>query len=414
MAKLNKFAAAIMLSFGALTVATSAVAADKCPIEKRKNQAVGQSVGKKIQRSYKAYTEGNIDEALAVLLEASAKKDFDKASVARMLGNFYAEKNQLDKAFAQLKEAADLDVLGGTEHADTLKLVGILAVQSEKFNVGISYFKKWLDFTCKQDEDVYRLLAASYSQVKDWDNAIKYADLAIKVAKKPKKDFYNVKVNAYYNKKELKNAVKVLETAVELFPGEGSFWRQLSQFYLATENYKKALYTYDLTYKAGFLTAGSGITRLAQLQARYGGPYHGAKLLEKHLKAGDVKKDKSSLRVIAGLFQNAKDMKKAADYFGQAAAIDNDAKLYLKQGRMLSSVQNYSASIKAYNNAIKAGLANPGEAYYELSLSYLNLKQYKSSLKNILLAKKDKKTKKHATSFEKYIREKARINKVKL
>ena len=413
MAKLNKFAAAVMLSFGAMTVTTASVAAEKCPIEKRKNQAVGQSVGKKIQRSYKAYTEGNIDEALAILLEADAKKNFDKASVARMLGNFYAEKNQLDKAYVQLKQAADLDVLGGTEHADTLKLVGIIAVQTEKFKEGIKYFNKWLAFSCKEDADIYRLLAASYSQIKDWDNALKTADKGIKVSEKPNKNFYNIKINAYYNKKQLKNAVKVLETAVQLFPSDPAFWKQLAQFYLATENYKKSLQTYDLAYKAGFIEAKSDITKLAQLMSQEA-PYHAAKLYEKHMKSGVIEKNEANLKMLAGFYQGAKDFRTAAKYLGQAAEISKDAKLYMKQGQLLTIVQRYSDSIKAFNKAIKAGIKQKGKVHFELANAYLGLKQYKSAYNNAKLATGDKQVGKHAKSLIPYIKEKARINNVTL
>ncbi len=413
MAKLNKFAAAVMLSLGAMTVATTSVAAEKCPIETRKNQAVGQSAGKKIQRSYKAYTEGNIDEALAILLEVDAKKDFDKASVARMLGNFYAEKNQLDKAYIQLKKAADLDILGGTEQADTLKLVGIIAVQTEKFKEGIKYFNKWLAFSCKEDADIYRLLAASYSQVKDWDNALATSDKGIKASEKPNKNFYNIKINAYYNKKQLKNAVKVLETAVQIFPSDPAFWKQLAQFYLATENYKKSLQTYDLAYKAGFIEAKSDITKLAQLMSQEA-PYHAAKLYEKHLKSGVVEKNEANLKMLAGFYQGAKDFRTAAKYFGQAADINKDAKLYMKQGQLLTIVQRYSDAVKAFNIALKSGLKTKGKAYFELANAYLGLKQYKSALKNAKLATKDKQVGKHAKSLIPYIEEKARINNINL
>lgn len=85
----NKIAVALLLSLcgGALSV-SSAVAAEKCEIDKRQSKAVGESAAKKVQKSFEAYTNGQLDEAIAVLLEANPKNDFDKAYVARMLGNF--------------------------------------------------------------------------------------------------------------------------------------------------------------------------------------------------------------------------------------------------------------------------------------------------------------------------------------
>lgn len=75
MQKVNTLAAALLLAIGgSLVVAPAANAAEKCPIEKRQSKAVGQSSAKKVQKSFEAYQEGNIDEAIAVLLEARDRK----------------------------------------------------------------------------------------------------------------------------------------------------------------------------------------------------------------------------------------------------------------------------------------------------------------------------------------------------
>ena len=95
MRKVNSIAAALLLCLGgSIALAPVAYAAEKCPIEKRKSKAVGQSASKKVQKSFQAYTEGNLDEAIAILLEANVNNDFDKAYIDRMLGNFYAEKDR--------------------------------------------------------------------------------------------------------------------------------------------------------------------------------------------------------------------------------------------------------------------------------------------------------------------------------
>ncbi|MGB0894652.1 MAG: tetratricopeptide repeat protein [Parashewanella sp.] len=415
MVKLNKLAAALVLSLGsAAFVAPVAQAAEKCPIDKRQSKAVGQSVGKKVQRSYKAYTEGNLDEALAILLEANPKNDFDKAYLARMLGNFYAEKQQFDKALTQLRLAVDADILGGADHAGTLRLLADLSVQEKKWSDAISMYKKWMAFTCKQDDKAYFRIAIAHSELKQWDKALAAANKGIELAAKPNKGLYQLKLTAYYNKKDYKNAVKVLETMVPLFQDDGKLWVQLAQFYLVEENYKKSLATFDLAYKNGFLTTAGNITRLSQLLASNGSPYRGAKIYEKHLKSGLIKKDAKTLKTLAGFYHTAKELKEAANYYGQSADISKDGQTYLRQARLLSLDGKESAAIKALNKSLKAGLKNPGEAHFELALAYLDLKQYKSAYNYAQKAMKDKKTKRSAKSYVAYIKEKARIHNVAL
>lgn len=132
MRNVNKIAVLLLLSVcgGSLTL-SSAVAEEKCAIDKRQSKAVGEGAAKKVQKSFEAYTNGQVDEAIAILLEANAKNDFDKAYVARMLGNFYAEKGKMDTAIKYLKQAVEADILGGTDHAATMRLYADLLLQEK-------------------------------------------------------------------------------------------------------------------------------------------------------------------------------------------------------------------------------------------------------------------------------------------
>lgn len=283
----NKIAVALLLSLcgGALSV-SSAIAAEKCEVDKRQSKAVGESAAKKVQKSFEAYTNGQVDEAIAILLEANPKNDFDKAYVARMLGNFYAEKGKMDTAIKYLKQAVEADILGGTDHAATLRLYADLLLQEKKFKEAIPYYYKWMDFTCKTDSQMYRRIGIAYTELKQWDKVIEVADKGLSLAESPDKGLYQMKLTSYFNQKQYKKAVGVLEVMVPLFPDDGRLWVQLAQFYLMVEDYDKALATYDLAYRNGFLETGANITRLAQLMAQKGAPYQAAKVFEKHMKSG--------------------------------------------------------------------------------------------------------------------------------
>ncbi|MCL1049487.1 hypothetical protein L2755_07625 [Shewanella abyssi] len=415
MRKVNTIAAALILCLGgSVAIVPSVSAAEKCPIEKRKSKAVGQSAAKKVQKSFKAYTEGNVDEAITILLEANAKSDFDKAYIARMLGNFYAEKGQMQTAVKYLKTAVEANVLGGVDHAGTQKLYADLLIQEKKFKESIPAYYSWMEFTCKEEANVYRRIAIAYSELKQWDKVLEVADKGLAISEKPDKGLYQMKLTAYFNKKDYKQAVKVLETMVPLFQEDKRLWVQLAQFYLMTEDFDKSLATYDLAYKNGFLESASNIQRLTQLLAQKGSPYRAAQIYAKHIKSGLVKEDEKTLKMLAGFYHNAKELKQAAATYGKAAAIDNNGKLYLRQGRILSLDGKSKPAIAALKKALDAGVKSPGEVQFELALAYLNLKQYKSAYKYAKLAAKDKKTARAAKSYVSYIKDKARNHNVTL
>ncbi|MCE9684957.1 tetratricopeptide repeat protein [Shewanella sp. AS16] len=416
MRKVNHIATALLLSIcgGALVAVSAANAAEKCPIDQRQSKAVGESAAKKVQKAFAAYTEGQLDEAIAILLEANPRNDFDKAYIARMLGNFYAEKGQMGTAVKYLKQAVDADILGGTDHGATLRLYADLLLQDKKFKEAIPYYYKWMEFTCKSDAQIFRRIGIAYTELKQWDKVLEVANKGISLAESPDKGLYQMKLTAYFNQKKYKDAVKVLEVMVPLFQDDKRLWVQLAQFYLMTEDYDKSLATYDLAYKNGFLETGANITRLSQLLAQKGSPYKAAKIYEKHMKSGLIKEDAKSFEILAGFYHNAKELKEAAEYYGKAAEINNDGKLYLKQGRLLALDQKYSAAIPVLEKALKAGLEHPGEAHFELALAYLSLKQYKSAYHSAKQAADDSKTARSAKSYISYIKEKARIHNVTL
>ncbi|MBB1380968.1 tetratricopeptide repeat protein [Shewanella sp. SR41-2] len=415
MRKVTSIATALLLSVcGSALLSNTVVAAEKCEIDKRQSRAVGESAAKKVQKSFGAYTEGNLDQAIAILLEANAKNDFDKAYVDRMLGNFYAEKGQMKTAIKYLKTAVDADILGGTDHAATMRLYADLLLQEKKFKEAIPYYYKWMDFTCKADAQMYRRIGIAYTELKDWNKVLQVADKGLSLAESPDKGLYQMKLTAYFNQKKYKEAVKVLETMVPLFQDDKRLWVQLAQFYLMTEDYDKSLATYDLAYKNGFLETDSNITRLSQLLAQKGSPYKAATIFEKHMKSGLVAENEKSLTTLAGFYHNAKELKEAAYFYGKAAAISNKGELYLKQGRILALEQKYNDAIPVLKKALDAGIDNPGEAQFELALAYLSLKKYKSAYKRAVLAANDKKTERSAKSYISYIKEKARIHNVTL
>lgn len=415
MRKVTSIATALLLTMCASGLLSSqAYAAEKCEIDKRQSRAVGESAAKKVQKSFEAYTEGNLDEAIAILLEANPRNDFDKAYVDRMLGNFYAEKGQMSTAIKYLKTAVDADILGGTDHAATMRLYADLLLQERKFKEAIPFYYKWMAFTCKEDAQMYRRVGIAHSELKEWKKVHEAADKGLALSTEPDKGLYQMKLTAYFNEKRYKDAVRILEIMVPLFQDDKRLWVQLAQFYLMTEDYDRSLATYHLAYINGFLETDGNITRLSQLLAQKGSPYKAAKIYEKHMKSGLIPESEKTLNILAGFYHNAKELKTAASYYGKAAEKGNDAELYLKQGRLLALDQNYKAAIPVLEKALSIGLDNPGEAQFELALAHLSLKQYKSAYNRAVQAAKDKKTERSANSYISYIKEKARIHNIAL
>lgn len=391
--------------------------------KKRPTQLVGPSVGKKVQKAFELYAgdeskgvESDIDGALVVLHDINAKKDYDKAYVARFIAVMYATKGDHEKeAIKYLKSAVAPDILNEGDHGESLKLLGDLQMQTKDYKGALANFYAWMEFTGKDDGNTWVKIGQAYYELKQLDKMIVPADKAIAAfGDKPNQNPYAQKLTSYYERKKYKEAVKVLETVILIFPENKAWWNQLGMFYLLVENYPKAVQTLDLAYKQGFLEKEGQIKTLANLYSSSEAPYKAARLLEKHIASGLVKRDDKNISTLANAWHAAQHVGTAAKYYGELAKMTNEAKHYRKQGMLLKQDEQFAKAIPALNKAIKLGVKNKGRIYMSIAESYFYLEKYKQAYAAINKAMDDPKSRKAAKGWKGFIADTARRKKVSI
>lgn len=381
-----------------------------CPgYEKGKTKLVGERAGKKVQKAFEAYNEDKVQEALDILYDIETSDDFDKAYVGRFIGNLLAaDEKKSDEALRYLTDAVKDKVLNDSEHANTLKLVANLNLREENYKEAINWYQQWMDFTCKEDPDTYVRMAQAYFETKELDKVIEPANRAIELYDKPNKNPYVLKLQSYYQRKMYPETVEIAETLVNTFPENPTWWTQLGVFYMLVENYDDALSTMEIAYNAGYLDKEAQFKNLSQLYSTNGIPYKAAKILEKHLEKGDIKKDASIMRNIANSFHQAKNYDIAANYYGKAADMSSDPDDFQKQGTLLLVAEDYKGAVKALNNALDRGAEEEGKIYFSLMEAYFYQENFKQAWKYNQMAKKESSMRRNAVAWEPYIKEKAK------
>ncbi len=387
----------------------SAAGADQSEKPKRKTQLVGPSVGKKVGKAFELYSADDIKGALVLLLEIDASKDYDRAYVDRFIAVMYATLgDQEEKAIEYLKKAVAPDILNEVDHGEAIKLLADLQMQTKAYEGALKNYKAWMDFTGKSDGDTWVKIAQANYELKRLDRMIAPADKAIAAyGDKHNKNPYILKLTSYYETKKYKEAVKVLEVAVQLFPNESAFWKQLGNFYLLIEDYPRGMATLELAYKQGYLEKESEIKTLASLYAQSNIPYKSAMLLEKHINSGLVKRDDKNIGALANAWHAAQEIDKAAKYYGELAKMTNEAKHYSKQGTLLAQDEQYKKAVVALNKALDLGIDNEGRVHMSIAESHFYLGQYKEAYAAIQNAMKDPKTRKNAKGWVSYIKDTA-------
>jgi tetratricopeptide (TPR) repeat protein len=396
--------------------AENAIAAEaKAEKKKRPTQLVGPKVGKKVQEAFELYTADDIDGAIVVLKDISAKKDYDKAYVARFIAVMYATKGDAEDAIKYLEIAVAPDILNAGDQGEALKLLGDLKMQTKQYKSALKYYYDWFDFTGKNDSATWVKISQANYELKQLDKMIEPADNAIAAfGDKVNQNPYILKLTSYYERKMYKEAIDVLETVILIFPENKSWWTQLPMFYLLTENYPKAVQTLDLAYKQGFLDKESQIKTLANLYSSAEAPYKAAKLLEKHIASGLVKRDDKNISTLANAWHAAQHVGTAAKYYGELAKMTNEARHYRKHGMLLKQDEQFTKAIPALEKALELGVDNKGRIYMSIAESYFYLEKYKQANIAINKAMEDPKSRKAAKGWKGFIVDTARRKKVSI
>jgi tetratricopeptide (TPR) repeat protein len=383
--------------------------------DSRSNQAVSERVGRRLMNALDMYTEEkDVKGAIEMLEDTDPSDDFDRAYVNRFLGNLYAADEQYQRAVTLVKQAADANVLGWSDHAAMLKLVADLSLQLEQYETALQYYGKWLQFTGEADADVFMRIANSYYQLKQYDKIIQPADLAIKsfAAKgEPNRNPYIMKVASYYERKMYPEAAAVLESGLAVLPGEKVWWNQLGMIYMLMERFEKSLQTMEIAYLAGYFDKETHYKALVQLYSNMGIPYKAAMIMEKHIKAGDVEAIAKNYQMVASNYEQSREYDKAAVAYGLAAKAETEAEeranMYRRQGTAYLRAEQYTKAVDAYVKALNNGIEKEGPVYMSITEAHFYNNNFREALKSVQEAKKFSDQRRNASSWEQYIRQKA-------
>ena len=199
---MNKYFKTLLVgaTFAASTLSSSFVSAQSaaivCPGYKRGPTNIpSERTGKKVQKAFEAYNEDLVDEALSILYEIDTSQTFDRAFTDRFIGNLLATKSESGpKALEYLGKSVNAKALNDTEQAGTLRLIADLNMQEKRYEQAVKRYQEWMDFTCKEDADVYLRMGQALYETKQYADMISPLNKSIALDDKPNKNAYALKL----------------------------------------------------------------------------------------------------------------------------------------------------------------------------------------------------------------------------
>lgn len=183
---------------------------------------------------------------------------------------------------------------------------------------------------------------------------------------------------------------------------------------MLTEDYDKALSTFALAYKQGYLSKKSEYKALVQLYASSDVPYKSAELQKKYMASGMLESEPSDLATLANTLQLAREYSEAAKFYGQAAAKSGDADHYRKQGVLLLTAEDYKGAIAALTKSMDSGVDSVGKVHFSLMEANFYSGDFRKAYTHANEAKKDPGLRRNALAWIPYIKQKAENRGIKI
>ncbi len=387
----------------------------------RKTPAMTERVYKRLGEAQELMDQEKYAEAFRVLntLKADPKlNSYEKAMTLNFLAFGYSTQEKFSQAINVYKQVLKQPEIPVALEQQTIYTMAQLYLVLEKFDLAISSLKRWLSISPKPSTSAYVLLGQASFQKEDYKNAAKYIEQAMALAKSqgndPQEQWLLILRATYYELKKNEKITDILKLLVKLYP-KGEYFYQLSGRYAEKDDEPRQLAIIEAGYDGGYLTKGYELITLASLLLSNDVPYKAAKVLDIGMKDKIVEADVDNLKLLAQAWLVAQEPRKSIDVLKRAAKKSDDGELYVRLGQSYADLDEWAGCISSIRSGVKKGKIDYiGRAYISLGFCLFNTDDLDGAIGAFRSAKKDDRSKKHASSWLKYLQgEKARRLKIK-
>jgi len=375
--------------------------------------ALREKVYSQLARAQKLADDGDTKaglEALDSIKErASSMNEYEIAMMYNFYGFIYYNENELPKAIAAFENVVNAEAIPESLRLSTTFSLAQLAMANGDYDKVISFLNDWDKINTKPKTDAYHVLKAqAFYQMKDYNKGIESINQAIAQAdiegKEPKENWLVLQRAMYYSLNQPQKVAQVLERMVKLF-NKPEYWVQLGGMYGETGAEKKQLAVLEAAYQQGFLKSKSELSQLAQVYMYNGLSYKAADVMKQAMDSGALEKSAKNYAFIAEAMVQAKEDDKSVQYFAKAADLSPHGKYDQRLAEVLINTQDYEEAADAARSALdKGGLDFESNVYVALGMAQYNLQNFDASILAFEQAEKHKKSQRLATQWIKYVK----------
>ncbi|MEO1015038.1 MAG: hypothetical protein AAFX08_07605 [Pseudomonadota bacterium] len=335
---------------------------------RRRSETLSPATGRVLQGVFELIQAEQFREALT---EVNAfvnsgrfqnAKAYDKAQTLEIRGQIYVNLENYRAALSDFQAAIQTGGFPPDRNNQLRYNVAQIYFQLEQYQQAINGLNEWIRANQQSggtvDPNAYYLLAAAYTQVSppNYRAAVGPAERVLQLrSAEPKKGDFDLLNLIYSELGENTKRGALLERMINLFPSERSYWAQLAGLYSSTGRDQEAFAVLEVAYRAGLIEREGQIITLVNYYSFFDNPYRGAKLLEREMTAGRVKRNLQNLILLSQLYSQSREQKRAIPVLREASQMSNKGELSYRLGQVLLADEQYRAAERALQSALNKG-----------------------------------------------------------
>lgn len=330
-------------------------------------QELSQYTASRVQRAHSLAQEEKLKEAISTLESLDLSRGYDQAFVARMLGIFYWQNEQVKPAIKQLDFAVSSGLLQDEQAWQTRKMLADILLNEQQFAKALPHYYELSKAVPKNQKahEVWLRIAQSHYQLSQWNKVLSAMGRYEKFGQPDELGTLSIKLSSELELKKWQLAIVTIKRLIAIEPERVEWWRQLVALHLRVDDSKRALDSMALAKLQGVALSQDDFKLLAQLYAKRGIPERAALIMEQ---LEDLNVDSQLKAQQATYWQMAKEWDKSIDSWRIAAKLDS--KYYWNYSQLLVQQGHYQQALAALDK-VKGRNADVAliktRAYYKLN-----------------------------------------------
>ncbi len=330
-------------------------------------QELSQYTASRVQRAHSLAQEEKLKEAISTLESLDLSRGYDQAFVARMLGIFYWQNEQVKPAIKQLDFAVSSGLLQDEQAWQTRKMLADILLNEQQFAKALPHYYELSKAVPKNQKahEVWLRIAQSHYQLSQWNKVLSAMGRYEKFGQPDELGPLSIKLSSELELKKWQPAIVTIKRLIAIEPERVEWWRQLVALHLRVDDSKRALDVMALAKLQGVALSQDDLKLLAQLYAKRGIPERAALIMEQ---LEDLNVDSQLKAQQATYWQMAKEWDKSIDSWRIAAKLDS--KYYWNYSQLLVQQGHYQQALAALDK-VKGRNADVAliktRAYYKLN-----------------------------------------------